>query len=202
MTQQDKQSLEDFEKAYKRKISFAILKGGKPPPRKGLLRTICYLSGLGQWYSCVGKTGQGRKGYNRYCRLVLNLPTLSEKNLFLDFFEEYINKNVAPYLGDCIFNFDELQFGHIGIEYKSSEVRWYLIDYELNLLYKENCYTTSANEFSDGYTNVLRLRQDTEKTLALNNIVENMSHILKITDCINFLESNGYNVVQKKNLIK
>jgi hypothetical protein len=190
MSEVNEHSLEELEKAYKRKISFAILKDGKAPSRKGLLRNICYLSGLGQWYNSIGATGQGRKGYNRYARLILDLPNkLIKQDIFLSFIKDYITKNMTPYFGDCIFNFDELIFGAIGIEYKSSHVRWHLIDYEMITYHRSNCY-----ENKNGTFGLASIKFETEKTKILNEATIKMAHTLKIINYIDFLENNGYKV--------
>lgn len=185
------QTLEDFEKAHKRKMSFALLKHGKLPIRKGLLRNICFLSGLGKYYVGIERTGQGRKGYNRLAEICLNLPPPIGDESFLSFLKEYIHNNLSLYFGDCIINTDNLLYGKISIEYKSNDIKWFLIDYELSKFHQGNFYVRNNFCF------LCDIKKETDKSNFLDSQKKEFSFKLKIKKAISFLKINGYEVSTK-----
>lgn len=183
------QTVEEFEKVYKKRMSFALIKSGKIPIRKGLLRNVCYLSGLGQYYRGISSTGQGRKGYNRMAEIVFDFKSSADQG-WLKFLKKYISTSLSSYFGDCIVDVDSLTHGRVKVEYKSNDIKWYLIDYELNMYHDGNFYT--RNNFCYIYD----VKKDTDKTNSLKEIKNSFDDEVKAKEYISFLQKRGYKVLK------
>jgi hypothetical protein len=169
-----------------------LLRDGKLPKRKGLIKNVCYLIGLGKWYNRIENSGCGSKCYDRLISFSLKIPknTLI-KPAFVVFLKNFLEKNISNYFGDCIIDMGNIVYGKINIEYKSKEVKWYLIDFDLKNNHAFNTFIKP-----NGCICVVDLHVDTENAINFYKSISIINEKAKIDECIEFLENNGYKVFQ------
>ena len=185
--------IEELEKKYKKIATLQLIKTGKLKKRKGIMRSIFYLLGLGPNYIGVSLSGSGNAGYQRVARCNLKFS----KNSFFEgefLIDNYIISSLKKIFGDCVVDistydavFDSYHYQKaITVQYKTNNNAWLIIDYLLNKYHSDNIIV------QDNITYIVDLHRDTQQTEVFDFLKKQSLNTKELNDAKKILLNNGY----------
>ena len=181
-------SEEEIEKKWKAQMAFSLIKNGKIPERRTLIRNLFYLSGLGEIYGFVKQTGETfhKKKISIISMINFNL----ENEGHFDFIYLKLHAVLNRYVSGLEIYICKDFFNCIKICYDKN-IKWHLIDFDLINFHNSNIKLKNHIPY------IVDMRVFSQ----IHDFLDSFKEQKKIKKYIDFLQEKGYKILDSNNNI-